>query len=96
MGKMCKKRVGGVEVGRIEDGVQCPNGQHKADCTKGDLDWIRGYRGHGKREEDVRSAGDDVSNWPSTKFMLQRASKSKKSKSHARVLLLLRTSTYLL
>ena len=45
---MCKERVGGVEVSGIEDGIEGPNREHKADCTKGDLDWIVSYRGHGK------------------------------------------------
>ena len=50
MRKVCEERVRGVEVGRIENGVNGPTQQHNADGTKGDLHWIGGYRGHGNLE----------------------------------------------
>ena len=59
MRKVCEQRVRGVEVGRIEDGVKSPNGQHKAYGTKGNSYWVQGYRGHGGRwKKEAR--GDDV------------------------------------
>ena len=51
MGKVRDEGVGGVEVGRIKDGIECPSRQHKADDTKGNLDEIEGYRGHGRRKK---------------------------------------------